>query len=640
MLYDRAVCSPCCKINFVLPAEGQKCEQMQLPAGRFEAKAGSLLKKRTRCKRPLKNEVLFFFIPVIFASTMTVGMLAYYLETKQVEKNALNLTEDTVKQTAILINDKLLSAFSQVDIISRNTMTQNLLMDNYPSRESAQRYNDIISLKSLLDNSYQNSYPMIDSIYFCNRTGFQLGIYNDAVYKKIDFTSQKWQEEYKEKNSGYYWLNTHADDIFVTENKRQVISVFRNISYAGQGVNGILLFSLKSRYFSDILNDVQIGRHGYALVVSKDGVIKPGHLSAPAYALSENEIRQLRGRLGRTGSMTVKNQYGQNLMVVYGSMDVNQWLVAAVVPEADLQDNAFSFRFVLVVIMLLALLLSSLLSILFTNRITTPVVYLSEQVDKFEKGELNVSFNVRVKNEVGVLARGLSNLSKSVNELLLKVQFEQEQKNKLELKALQSQIQPHFLYNTLASLKNLIQLNEMHGAEKMCEALIQFYRISLSKGAETISIKSEMDQVRSYLLIQKMRYGKRFDFDIHLDRKILNAGILKLTVQPIVENSIRHGFNGKEEPGLIVITAQRDGNDCLLEVYDDGVGIAEEKLKTLTQSINNPKVWKQGKAFGLWNVNQRLKLNYGDGYGITLASVQHVYTKVQVRIPFQRMGSV
>jgi two-component system sensor histidine kinase YesM len=137
-----------------------------------------------------------------------------------------------------------------------------------------------------------------------------------------------------------------------------------------------------------------------------------------------------------------------------------------------------------------------------------------------------------------------------------------------------------------------------------------------------------------------MRYGKRFDFDIHLDRKILNAGILKLTVQPIVENSIRHGFNGKEEPGLIVITAQRDGNDCLLEVYDDGVGIAEEKLKTLTQSINNPKVWKQGKAFGLWNVNQRLKLNYGDGYGITLASVQHVYTKVQVRIPFQRMGSV
>jgi len=179
-------------------------------------------------------------------------------------------------------------------------------------------------------------------------------------------------------------------------------------------------------------------------------------------------------------------------------------------------------------------------------------------------------------------------------------------------------------------------MNENSKAGKMTAALTKFFMIGVNRGKEIISLREEIEHVNSYLFIQKMRYSKEFDFHINVDEEVLESKTMKLTLQPIVENSIYHGIKDKTALSQIMISGWKEENDVFIEVYDNGVGINPEKLDILMKSIKSDKIDDIPITYGLRNVNERLKLYFGEGYGINITSVEGEYTSVLMKLPYNK----
>lgn len=269
----------------------------------------------------------------------------------------------------------------------------------------------------------------------------------------------------------------------------------------------------------------------------------------------------------------------------------------------------------------------------FQNRLSS----FPQKVSDWQNGDANVDFSTdyQSENEINTLSRGLYSLKNTVTDLLRQVKLEQKQKYKMELLAMQAQIKPHFLYNTLASVRNLVDMGDNRKAGVMCDALEKYYRIGVSNGKEVITVRQEVEHATNYLRIQQMRYQKDFDFFVNVDENIMNCDILKITLQPLVENAVYHGIKQKEGKGTIVLSGGRENGRIVFSVYDDGAGMNPEKLKELEASISGD--WdSQSENFGLRNVSRRLRLFYGENAYIAFDSVKGMFTEVKVVIPCER----
>jgi two-component system sensor histidine kinase YesM len=245
----------------------------------------------------------------------------------------------------------------------------------------------------------------------------------------------------------------------------------------------------------------------------------------------------------------------------------------------------------------------------------------SDNVDEIT--ELGISFNIMVGK---------------IRELLDAKIKEQENLKKAELRALQAQINPHFLYNTLDTIVWMAEANKTDQVIQIVRALSSFFRIALSKGRDWITIRQEIEHVRSYLTIQKMRYHDILDYKIEADEEILDGSILKLTLQPLVENALYHGIKNKRDGGTITVRARRaNDNQVALEVQDDGVGLTPYKLAQIQAAIEDEseEISLKESGFGLENVNKRIKLFYGKQYGLSVQSQFQEGTRVTVSIPLQ-----
>ncbi|WHH58073.1 sensor histidine kinase [Petroclostridium sp. X23] len=221
-------------------------------------------------------------------------------------------------------------------------------------------------------------------------------------------------------------------------------------------------------------------------------------------------------------------------------------------------------------------------------------------------------------------------MTTKIKDLIIQNTKEQEQKRKSEIKALQAQINPHFLYNTLDSIIWMAESKKSEDVVVMASALAKLFRFSISKGEEIISLRSEIEHIKNYLTIQKIRYTDKLDFSIEVDDDILHCKTLKIILQPLAENSIYHGIKNKNGMRLIRITGKKTNNKILLQVIDNGVGMTPEKLENVLSKRNTVS---DSKGVGVWNVHERLKLYFGDEFGLVFESQLDVGTKVDVWLP-------
>ena len=297
-----------------------------------------------------------------------------------------------------------------------------------------------------------------------------------------------------------------------------------------------------------------------------------------------------------------------------------------------LQDQIRRFMVVCSVLIGVLIIVVAVSAVMIVSGIIQPISQLNQATEKIAQGDFNARAQADSDDEVAELAVSFNKMAGSMQSLIDKVKEDERKMRKADLRLLQEQIQPHFLYNTLDTIVWLIESNEPDEAVTMVVTLSDFFREILSKGKEFISIKEEEKHISSYLQIQEMRYRDILEYDIQLDQVIYKYQILKLTLQPVVENALYHGIKYKRAKGCIHIHGEKEGDIIRLTVRDDGVGMDEEELAQLRQQIEKP-CQETEKGFGLANVNERIHMYFGYEYGMKIESEKGKGTTVEIVIP-------
>ena len=307
------------------------------------------------------------------------------------------------------------------------------------------------------------------------------------------------------------------------------------------------------------------------------------------------------------------------------------WKLVAVRSLTDVQQQNHNLYVILWVVLCATGAVLILTDLLLLRLITHPVSQLSAVMERFGVGDLSVRAQAEGIGELRALADHFNSMAERIQGLMRQVIANEKEKRHMERKLLQSQITPHFLYNTLDSIIWMIQSGEYEGAGKMVSLLAKFFRVSLSQGKDIIPLRKEIEHAVSYLSIQNIRFKDKFEFTTDIDASLLDYLCPKITIQPIIENAVYHGMEGKYDDGEIELSVHEvDGNICIA-VADNGGGMTEEQIDYILH--NKVVSSKRSSGVGVHNVDDRLKLLYGPEYGVTIESVLDEGTTVRMTIP-------
>lgn len=274
-------------------------------------------------------------------------------------------------------------------------------------------------------------------------------------------------------------------------------------------------------------------------------------------------------------------------------------------------------------------------SVIISNSISKPIQQLSGITNQVAKGDLSVRSNIQSGAEVKVLSDSLNIMIQKLSNLIETVKIEQTNLREAELKLLQAQISPHFLYNTLDTIVWLAESGKLEDVVVMVGYLSNYFRTSLSKGKDMITLRDEELHVRSYLQIQQLRYKDILEYEIIIPEELETCRVPKITLQPLVENALYHGIKNKRGKGKITITGRREERSIILTVIDNGIGMSEDRLKQVLKGLELKEEPSEKDFYGLYNVNERIRLYYGTEYGLRIRSVHQEGTAVEIHLPNQ-----
>ena len=296
--------------------------------------------------------------------------------------------------------------------------------------------------------------------------------------------------------------------------------------------------------------------------------------------------------------------------------------------------NQQVFTFIVCMILLLAALTAfvAIIETRISRSISGPILGLSQVTQEIAQGDFSVRADEKGDRELGALAASVNNMAEHLSVMVMQIREDERKMRKAELRLLQEQINPHFLYNTLDAIVWMIEDGKSEQAENMVVSLSTFFRTVLSRGREFISIREEVQHIRSYLEIQKARYQDILSYEIQVAPELYPYETLKMTLQPLVENALYHGVKNKRSGGLIRISGERDGKLIRFKVEDDGIGMNAEALTHLQEEIRRP-CKETDTGFGMANVNERIRMNFGADYGLMIESEEGKGTRVWVTIP-------
>lgn len=327
----------------------------------------------------------------------------------------------------------------------------------------------------------------------------------------------------------------------------------------------------------------------------------------------------------------------KDTLLAYMKASSGSWIIATESSLSKLNEELFAFRSMFILITICTILILSVFSILMAYDIIEPINRLVYGIKRVEEKNIHYEVQVDRSDELGYLSKCFNQMSKEIDILLNRVYKEQLTRKEAELKALQAQINPHFLFNTLESINWMAQLNNVPEIRDMVTSLGSIMEASIGKGNPLVPLRQELKYIDSYILIMKNRYGERLTYESDIDEDLLNGQVPKLLLQPLVENAIYHGIDRMRKKGIIKLTIKKKEETVYIEVVDNGKGLEEEEVCALNkkfQEVNDDYLLlRHRKGIGLENVNGRIKLFFGQQYGLSIESVYESYTKVQLTIP-------
>ncbi|MFP4483610.1 MAG: cache domain-containing protein [Spirochaetaceae bacterium] len=414
---------------------------------------------------------------------------------------------------------------------------------------------------------------------------------------------------------------TFFQPTYYSPHGRFLFSVGKPIIDSGGRNIGVMRMDIDARLFDEVLSGVNLGESGFVAIVDGNGRIVYHPDKRYIGAAFDSIVPGNMIHHGREGHFTYSRGDDTHL-VTYHQWDTSDWKFVSVSDRAEIIENLAWLR--IVAILALGLGFAAFvvfLSFYLSSVIMNPIRRLQEQMSRVSENDFSAQIRVDSRDEIGALSKSFNQMVVRIRELMNEVVSDQKRIRSLEMSAMQEQIKPHFIYNSLDTILSLQESGETENAMDMVEYLGTFLRTTLSNGNEVIPLRDELTHVESYLQIQKLRYGDRFTFSIDVDPSVYHHEILKLVLQPLVENSLYHGFRNTSHRGHISIVGRRDNDRIVLEIRDNGCGIPKDTMLEIDQVLaDGGSESDTQRFFGVRNTHRRIQLSYGVTYGLRLYS--------------------
>lgn len=613
--------------------------------------------KRFLQRQKIQTALLLYFVVLLLASSVLFFFLTFRYTQKSMVDNSREYTTQLIHQVNNGI-DTYMNHMKDISSMVLNSRDIQKLLFQDPQQDVGERERVLAQFGTIMDT--RKDIRNIAVIGEDGRIALNKG--TSLLNPYASLTEQDWYVRAKETKGTVVLSRPHIQNM-VSGKYDWVITLSRGVMDEAEGrVGGVFLIDLNYRTISRLCASVSLGEKGYIYVVDGEGNIiyhPRQQLLYSGLKKEELEVASLSG--SRSEASVIRGKGKERKLYTMSTSPNTGWTAIGVAYMSEFRKESRHLQKAYLMMAALMLLLGIALSVVLSKNITRPIVRLDQAMKEVEKGHFKEAVvKTSGQAEVRRLGESFNMMAEEIQKLMAENVKEQAEKRRAEMRALQSQINPHFLYNTLDSIIWMAESGK-HNAEvvEMTSALSRLFRQSIGKEEEIVSIADEMEYVRTYLTIQEMRYRNKLTYTIELEEEIGEETIVKLTLQPLVENAIYHGIKYIEGQGKISIRGYYREDAVVLEVADNGIGMDEERIRFLLSQGQEDKDGREesreekekdpesrslrkrkagltsfrNTGLGVGNVQRRLQLHYGKDYGLSYVSDPGRGTTVYVRIP-------
>ena len=570
----------------------------------------------------IQSIIMTVLTALTIITTVIMGLLLYNRFKMAIKQTAVTNTENMVENTVERLDADLLNVRQITNAVNYN------IIQEYDI--SSRNFNRQFSLL------YEINADKIQSMALYDDKGNLLTAEPVTVQKDaVEPSEQDWYQDAEADIENIHFSIPHIQNLFVDGTYRYywVVSLSRSVDIndGEQPGSGVLLVDMKYSVIEDTLARINDASNGiYYYLCNRDGdiIYHPRRAEIDRGFFTEESTE---AAVYDDGTYEIKMTSGKENVVV-SSIAYTGWKIIGVVPESVQTASINQYRYYIITTVVILLMMLLWVNRIITKKISKPILKLNESVKSYETGG-TTDIYIGGSSEIRHLGYSVKKSYEQIEILMQEIIRQQNERRKSEMDALQSQINPHFLYNTLESITWMVEANRNTDAVFMISELAKLLRISLSKGRTVIRIADEIQHSTSYMNIQKVRYKERFATEFIIDEEINDYCTVKLIVQPILENAIYYGVGNMDEDdgGKITVRGEKKGDDIYISVEDNGMGMTEEVARNIL--VDNNKVPKHGSGVGVINVHSRIKLMFGSEYGLKVYSEPDEGTKVVIHIP-------
>lgn len=480
----------------------------------------------------------------------------------------------------------------------------------------------------------ENRDELVSIAVFDSKGALVAGTPLTALKEGADPARADWYQAALDRMENLHFSTPHIQRLFADPDSsfRWVVSLSRYVQLTREGstYSGVLLVDMGFSGIEQVCRDVELAGGGYIYLTDAEGelIYHPRQQLIYAGLDAENNL----AAAALPDGVHTETFEGERRLVAVKTVGYTGWKLVGVVPRSGAgDDEGYIFLFGLAMLLFSAFLMA-LLNFRISARISDPIRRLEQSVKELEAGAEQVAIREDGCYEVRRLAHSIASMVSTMRHLMDDIILQEKRKRRSELEVLQSQINPHFLYNTLDSVIWMTEAGRYDEAIQMVTSLARLFRIALSRGRSFIPLADELEHARHYMTIQQIRYQDKFTASVTAEEGVESLYTLKLIVQPLLENAIYHGMAGCEEDGRITVTAKRDGSDLVIDVADNGTGMPPEVVERLLDE-SQPQTRSSGSGIGVRNVHRRIRLTFGEGYGLEVFSEPDEGTTVRIRLP-------
>lgn len=578
-------------------------------------------RKKIVYNRSIRNSIFIYFTITSLVAVLLIVISIYSRLSSQLY--------DTVKQENVSLVNRV---DSSMEVYLRNIMK---LSDTiyYGIIKNTNLSEDSIGEKLTL--LYNNNKEQVSNIALISKEGEPISVVPAARFRKnFKAEDEEWFVNALNKTENIHFTLPHVQKMFEKGDNSYnwVISMSRavEITVGGSTEQAVLLIEMAYQGLEEVLDEVTLGNGGYIYLMDSNGDIiwHPKFELIASGRVKENNLVAA----GYDDGSREEVFNGTRQTVVTKTVGYTGWKLVGVIKGTGISLNMLKTRLFIVFVILLIIFIVILINSYISFRVTNPIRELEKSVKELEEGNLDADIYMGGSYEVQHLGKSVQDMKFRIKGLMQDIVSEHEEKRKSEFDSLQAQINPHFLYNTLDIIVWQIENEKQSEAVHTVTALARFFRLSLGKGKNIVTVRDEIDHVKNYLMIQHMRFKNKFDYEFDIAEDVLELPSLKLMLQPLVENAIYHGMEFMDGDGMIMVKAWRKEDELYLSVADNGLGMTEDKVEMILTGESTSGNGR-GSGIGVKNVNERIKLYFGEAYGLTIDSEPDEGTTVIIHLP-------